>query len=118
MSRPVAIQYRSSKSQAPAEAVELCIGNTLNKSQILTALGEACQFPDYYNRKSWDAAWDCLQDSEVKHLLLDLHGVTQLDKAALKELISLIIDAYDAWQQPQLWIIQETDKAEKPEKKG
>lgn len=110
MSRSPAIQYRSSKDQAPAHALELPLGPTLNKHAVLTALGQACGFPDYYNSKSWDAAWDCLQDSSAEHLVLDLHGVKQLDKTALKEFISLIADAYEAWQQPQLWIIQDAEK--------
>lgn len=110
MSRSPAIQYRSSKEQAPAQAIELNIGSSVDKNRILTALGEACRFPDYYNSKSWDAAWDCLQDSEIEHLVLDLQGVDQLNKTALKEFINLIVDAYDAWQQPQLWIIQDKDK--------
>lgn len=110
MSRSPAIHYRSSKDQAPADALELPVGAALSKHSVLAALGQACAFPEYYNSKSWDAAWDCLQDSSAEHLLLDLHGLKQIDKAALKEFVSLIADAYEAWQQPQLWIIQDAEK--------
>lgn len=110
MSRHAAIHYRRSKEQLPSQAIELQVGGVVNKKSLLNALGEACQFPEYYG-KNWDAAWDCLHDVDVEHLVLDLQAIQQLDKAALKDFISLINDAYDAWQQPQLWIIQQAEKS-------
>lgn len=40
------------------------------KVEVLTAIGEALAFPDYYRGRSLDALWDCLTDVAEPTVLL------------------------------------------------
>lgn len=100
-----AIHHINHANLAPQNALILDTGKHINKASLLSALGKSCQFPDYY-ATNLDSAWDCLQDAEnIPHLLLNTQNKT-IHKEELKAFTSLIIDAYDAWGYPELWIIQ------------
>lgn len=100
-----AIHHINDVGLTPTSAVELQTGNTINKANLLKALGIAGKFPNYY-AANFDSAWDCLQDVEnLPHLLLNTVGKT-VHNDELKAFISLISDANDAWGYPELWIVK------------
>ncbi len=107
MKRPRAIIYCDDTDAVPAEALPILVGADVNKKTLLQALGETCAFPEHY-ALNWDAAWDCLHDVDINHLLLDLRHAEKIDQRDFKGFSSLIIDAFDAWQQPQLWVVGKT----------
>lgn len=93
----------------PKEAIMLNVGERADKKSLLTALSDVCGFPEHFGF-NWDAAWDCLQDYAVPHLLLDLRSCSY-QANDLKEFYSVIADAYDCWQRPELWVIERGGRA-------
>lgn len=92
----------------PTEAVTIPVGDILDKSSLLTSLAHACDFPSYFSH-NWDSAWDCLTDSDVVHLTLDLTVVKRIDTEDFNIFKSIIEDAYRDFGKPQLWIIVPTE---------
>ncbi|MGP4862671.1 barstar family protein [Psychrobacter sp. T6-5] len=88
----------------PPTAVTISVGDTLNKTTLLTSLARACDFPSYFSH-NWDSAWDCLTDSEVVHLTLDLMVVKRINTEDFNIFKSIIEDAYRDFGKPQLWVI-------------
>ncbi|WP_201596809.1 barstar family protein [Psychrobacter vallis] len=88
----------------PPQAVTIPAGDTLDKTALLTNLALACDFPSYFSY-NWDSAWDCLTDSEVVHLMLDLTMVKKINTEDFNIFKSIIEDAYRDFGKPQLWII-------------
>ena len=88
----------------PPTAVTIPVGDTLDKTTLLTSLARACDFPSYFSH-NWDSAWDCLTDSEVVHLTLDLTVVKRINTEDFNIFKSIIEDAYRDFGKPQLWII-------------
>ncbi|HCN17482.1 MULTISPECIES: barstar family protein [Psychrobacter] len=88
----------------PAQAVNIPVGETLTKNTLLTTLADACDFPNYCS-PNWDSAWDCLTDSAVTHLTLNLSTVNNINHEDFKVFVSLIEDAYRDFGKPQLWVI-------------
>ncbi len=88
----------------PEQAIVIPIGEELNKETLLTSIAQACDFPSYFGH-NWDALWDCLTDSEVKYLQLDLTGVERINTEDLNVFKSIIEDAYRDFGQPQLWVL-------------
>ena len=88
----------------PPQAVTIPVGDTVDKTMLLSSLGHACDFPSYFSH-TWDSAWDCLTDSEVVHLTLDLTVVKRINTEDFNVFKSLIEDAYRDFGKPQLWII-------------
>jgi len=88
----------------PTEAVTIPVGDALNKTTLLTSLAHACDFPSYFSH-NWDSAWDCLTDSEVVHLTLDLTVIKRINTEDFNVFKSIIEDAYREFGKPQLWLI-------------
>ena len=88
----------------PEQAIAIVIDNELNKDTLLTSMAKACDFPDYFGH-NWDALWDCLTDSEVKYLTLDLTDIEKVNTEDFNTFKSIIEDAYNDFGQPQLWVI-------------
>lgn len=91
-------------STVPEQVVNIPIGDVFEKSTFLPALAEVCNFPSYFGH-NWDAVWDCLTDSEVTHLKLNLTDVKKVNHDDLNSFKSVIEDAYNDFGKPQLWII-------------
>ncbi|MDX2373746.1 barstar family protein [Psychrobacter sp. PP-21] len=88
----------------PAQAVTIPAGDILDKTTLLTSLACACEFPDYFSH-NWDSTWDCLTDSDVMHLMLDLTGAKSINTEDFNMFKCIIEDAYRDFGKPQLWII-------------
>ena len=88
----------------PTQAVTIPACDTLDKTTLLTSLARACDFPSYFSH-NWDSAWDCLTDSDVRHLVLDLTVIKKINTEDFTIFKSIIEDAYSDFGKPQLWII-------------
>ncbi len=88
----------------PAQAVNISVSGVLNKATLLTHLAHACDFPSYFS-PNWDSAWDCLTDSAVTHLILNLTTVEKINTEDFNVFKSIINDAYRDFGKPQLWVI-------------
>ena len=88
----------------PTQAVTIPACDTLDKTTLLTSLARACDFPSYFSH-NWDSAWDCLTDSDVRHLVLDLTVIKKINTEDFNIFKSIIEDAYSDFGKPQLWII-------------
>lgn len=88
----------------PTEAVTIPVGDALDKTTLLMSLARACDFPSYFSH-NWDSAWDCLIDSEVVHLTLDLTVIKRINTEDFNVFKSIIEDAYREFGKPQLWLI-------------
>ena len=91
-------------SRIPNQAVTIPTTPTLDKHALLTGLASACHFPSYFSH-NWDSAWDCLTDSAVTDLQLDLTEVEQINTEDFNVFKSIIEDAYRDFGKPQLWIV-------------
>lgn len=90
--------------EIPKQALAILIDNQLNKETLLTSIAKACNFPSYFGH-NWDALWDCLTDSEVKYLKLDLTDIEKINTEDFNTFKSIIEDAYRDFGQPQLWVL-------------
>ncbi len=97
------------ESRIPKQAVTIPTMQTLNKQALLTGLASACHFPSYFSH-NWDSAWDCLTDSAVADLQLDLTEVEQINTEDFNVFKSIIEDAYKDFGKPQLWIVVASQK--------
>ncbi|MEG9302821.1 barstar family protein [Psychrobacter celer] len=88
----------------PTQAVTIPACDTLDKTTLLTSLARACDFPSYFSH-NWDSAWDCLTDSDVRHLVLDLTVIKKINTEDFTVFKSIIEDAYSDFGKPQLWVI-------------
>ncbi len=88
----------------PKQALTIPVAKNLNKEALLTGLAKAGNFPSYFAH-NWDAAWDCLTDSEITHLQLDLTEVEQINTEDFNVFKGIIKDAYRDFGQPQLWVV-------------
>lgn len=88
----------------PPQAVNIPMDAVLDKTTLLTNLGKACNFPNYFSH-NWDSAWDCLTDSAVTDLMLDLTSVKKMNTQDFNTFKSMIEDAYRDFGKPQLWVI-------------
>lgn len=88
----------------PEQAIDIVIDKVLDKQTLLTHIAKACNFPDYFGH-NWDALWDCLTDTEIKYLKLDLTDVDQINTEDFNTFKSIIEDAYKEFGQPQLWVL-------------
>ena len=99
-----AIFYTDDVSLVPDDAVALTVGKVCDKTTLLSALGQACQFPTYYSL-NWDSAYDCLTDSKVTALQISLASTDQIEHKDLSIFKTLIEDAYEQFGKPKLWIV-------------
>ena len=88
----------------PSQAVNIPVGDVLNKTTLLKSLANVCDFPRYFSA-NWDSAWDCLTDSAVTHLTLNLTAVKEIDAEDFDVFKRIIEDAYRDFGKPQLWVI-------------
>ncbi len=87
-----------------AQAVNIPVNKVLDKITLLTNLAHACDFPSYFSL-NWDSAWDCLTDSSVSYLTLNLATVDTINTEDFNTFKSIIEDAYRDFGKPQLWVI-------------
>lgn len=99
----------ASSASIPAQAVNIPVNDVLNKTTLLKNLAHACDFPSYFS-PNWDSAWDCLTDSAVTHLTLNLTTVEKINIEDLNVFKSIIEDAYRDFGKPQLWIIVSSEE--------
>ncbi len=88
----------------PEQAIDIVVGDILDKASLLIALDKALNFPDYFSH-NWDSAWDCLTDSDAKYLRLDLTDIKQINTEDFNVFKSMIEDAYRDFGRPQLWVV-------------
>ena len=94
----------------PEQALNIPIGNVLDKETLLNSLAKVANFPDYFAH-NWDSAWDCLTDSDITHLTLYLNRVEKINTEDFNVFKRLIEDAYKDFGKPQLWIVAASDDA-------
>ena len=94
----------------PEQALNIPIGDVLDKETLLISLAKVANFPDYFAH-NWDSAWDCLTDSDITHLTLYLNGVEKINTEDFNVFKRLIEDAYKDFGKPQLWIVAASDDA-------
>ena len=94
----------------PEQALNIPIGNVLDKETLLNSLAKAANFPSYFAH-NWDSAWDCLTDSDITHLTLYLNEVEKINTEDFNVFKRLIEDAYKDFGKPQLWIVAASDDA-------
>ena len=92
----------------PEQALNIPIGNVLDKETLLNSLAKVANFPSYFAH-NWDSAWDCLTDSDITHLTLYLNGVEKINTEDFNVFKSIIEDAYKDFGKPRLWIIMASD---------
>ena len=88
----------------PKQATHLLIKEVVDKQTLLASLAQAGEFPSYFAH-NWDSAWDCLTDSNIEHLVLNLSEVNKINTEDFNVFKSLIADAYMDFGKPQLWVI-------------
>ena len=104
------VKGKSSKAFAniPEQAIAIPIEEQLDKETLLSSLAKACDFPSWFGH-NWDAAWDCLTDSDIEHLVLDLTAVKNINTEDFNVFKSIIEDAFKEFGKPQLWIVVASD---------
>lgn len=121
MNMPAGV-WKSAGTNLPEHALTLAVPaeRRLNKQQLLTALADALQFPDYFGQ-NWDAAWDCLtdldwQDAHAITLLLPLSQQQPVDAGDLTVFVDLLAEAAEHWQaqQRQLALVVVTQRDDLP----
>ena len=94
----------------PEQALNIPIGDVLDKETLLNSLAKVANFPDYFAH-NWDSAWDCLTDSDITDFTLYLNGVEKINTEDFNVFKRLIEDAYKDFGKPQLWIVAASDDA-------
>ena len=92
----------------PEQAINIPIGNVLDKETLLTSLAKAANFPSYFAH-NWDSAWDCMTDSDITDFTLYLNKVEKINTEDFNVFKSIIEDAYKDFGKPRLWIIMASD---------
>lgn len=92
----------------PKQALNIPIGDVLDKETLLNSLAKVANFPDYFAH-NWDSAWDCLTDSDITDFTLYLNAVEKINSEDFNAFKRLIEDAYKDFGKPQLWIIEASD---------
>ena len=94
----------------PKHAINIPIGDVLDKETLLNSLAKVANFPSYFAH-NWDSAWDCLTDSDITDFTLYLNEVEKINSEDFNVFKCLIEDAYKDFGKPQLWIIEASDDA-------
>lgn len=104
------VKGKSSRTFAtiPEQAIAIPIEERLDKETLLSSLAKACDFPSWFGH-NWDAAWDCLTDSDIEYLTLDLTAVKNMNTEDFNVFKSIIEDAFKEFGKPQLWIVVASD---------
>jgi len=104
------VKGKSSRTSAtiPKQAIAIPIEERLDKETLLSSLAKAGNFPSWFGH-NWDAAWDCLTDSDIEYLTLDLTAVKNINTEDFNVFKSIIEDAFKEFGKPQLWIVVASD---------
>ena len=104
------VKGKSSRTSAtiPEQAIAIPIEERLDKETLLSSLAKAGNFPSWFGH-NWDAAWDCLIDSDIEYLTLDLTAVKNMNTEDFNVFKSIIEDAFKEFGKPQLWIVVASD---------
>ena len=94
----------------PEQALNIPIGDVLDKETLLNSLAKVANFPSYFAH-NWDSAWDCLTDSDITDFTLYLNEVEKINTEDFNVFKSIIEDAYKDFGKPQLWIVAASDDA-------
>ena len=92
----------------PEHAINIPIGDVLDKESLLKSLAKAAHFPSYFAH-NWDSAWDCLTDSDITDFTLYLNKVEKINTEDFNVFKSIIEDAYKDFGKPKLWIVVASD---------
>ena len=92
----------------PEQALNIPIGNVLDKETLLNSLAKVANFPSYFAH-NWDSAWDCMTDSDITDFTLYLNEVEKINTEDFNVFKSIIEDAYKDFGKPRLWIIMPSD---------
>ena len=92
----------------PEQAINIPIGDVLDKEMLLISLAKAANFPSYFAH-NWDSAWDCLTDSDITDFTLYLNKVEKINTEDFNVFKSIIEDAYKDFGKPKLWIVVASD---------
>ena len=104
MSQAIIYVNKNDADSIPKQAININIEDELNKETLLTSIAKAGDFPSYFGH-NWDALWDCLIDTKIKYLQLDLADIEKINTEDFNMFKSIIEDAYRDFGQPQLWVI-------------
>ena len=104
MSQAIIYVNKNDADSIPKQAININIEDELNKETLLTSIAKAGDFPAYFGH-NWDALWDCLTDTKIKYLQLDLAGIEKINTEDFNMFKSIVEDAYRDFGQPQLWVI-------------
>lgn len=88
----------------PKQATHLVVEDVVDKQTLLASLAQAGDFPSYFAH-NWDSAWDCLTDSDIEYLVLDITKVKEVNAQDFNTFKSLIEDAYNDFGKPQMWVV-------------
>ena len=104
------VKGKNSKAFAniPEQAIAIPIEERLDKETLLSSLAKAGNFPSWFGH-NWDAAWDCLTDSDIEYLTLDLTAVKNMNTEDFNVFKSLVENAFKEFGKPQLWIVVASD---------
>lgn len=94
----------------PKHAINIPIGDVLDKETLLNSLAKVANFPSYFAH-NWDSAWDCLTDSDITDFTLYLNEVEKINSEDFNVFKRLIEDAHKDFGKPQLWIIEASGDA-------
>lgn len=105
MSQAIIYVNKKDADSIPKQAININIEDELNKETLLTSIAKAGDFPSYFGH-NWDALWDCLIDTKIRYLQLDLADIEKINTEDFNIFKSIIEDAYRDFGQPQLWVVE------------
>lgn len=101
---------RINESDIPKQAIAIDTTENIDKQSLLIGLAKAGNFPDYF-APNWDALWDCLTDSDLCYLSLDLTQSKSINPEDFNTFKTIIEEAYRDFGKPQLWIVVANQEA-------
>ena len=88
----------------PTEAVTIRVGDSLDKTALLSSLATTRDFPVIFHITG-TVHGTCLTDSDARHLILDLTVIKKINTEDFNVFKTIIEEAYQTFGKPQLWII-------------
>lgn len=84
--------------------IEICLQGQVGKTELLAALAQALDFPDWFGH-NWDALAESLDEylaqrddaGQALELVFDLSQVTALDEADWAVLLEILEEARESW---------------------
>lgn len=93
-----------SLNDIPSNALAITTGDIVDKTTLLSGLNSVAHFPEYFAH-NWDSAFDCLTDSNIEQLTLDLRQAKSINTEDLNAFRGIIEDAFEDFGKPKLWVI-------------